>query len=64
MPIATVVTLPPPGVPCQGIDATGQSAAVYALVASERVTDGGLDGVIQLDSVSSAFYPFEAAPAP
>jgi hypothetical protein len=62
-PIATVVTLPPPGVPCQGIDESGQSAPVYALVASERATDGGLQGVIQLDDASSTFYPFEAVPA-
>jgi hypothetical protein len=60
-PLPTFVTLPPPGVPCQGIDATGQSTPVFALAAAEQA-NGALDGVIQLDSASTDFLSFHAEP--
>ena len=60
-PLPTFVTLPPPGVQCQGIDSTGQSTPVFALAAAERA-DGTLDGVIQLDSASANFLSFHAEP--
>jgi hypothetical protein len=60
-PLRTFVTLPPPGVPCRGIDATGESTPVYALAAAE-LPDGTLEGMIQLDSASALFLSFHAAP--
>jgi hypothetical protein len=60
-PLPTFVTLPPPGVPCQGIDSNGQSTPVFALSAAEKM-DGSLDGIILLDSTSANFLSFHAAP--
>jgi hypothetical protein len=60
-PLPTFVTLPPPGVPCRGIDATGESTPIFALAAAEQA-DGTLVGMIQLDSASALFLSFHAAP--
>ena len=61
MPVATIVTVAV-GEECGALDSSGQSAIVYDLVLSERRTDGVLNGIIQLDSASTAVHAFHAAP--
>jgi hypothetical protein len=62
-PVPSLVLLAA-GEPCWGFDGSGQSNSVFTLILDERVTDGALDGLVQLDSATSAVSSFHASPSP